>query len=92
MYINSDKPKGRKRAEVAIPLAPHQALFLRKTCFLDTTEFPDLSQRAVDAAMTDPKNRLGPLAPFIRSAVVNTVRNYGVLEPERRQAVLAGEP
>lgn len=92
MYINSDKPKGRKRSDIAILLAPQDALFLSKMCYLDTTEFPDISAHVVRTALSDANHCLGPFPPTLRQAVVSTVRNYGVLEPAQRQAVLAGEP
>lgn len=92
MYINSDRPQGRRRAQIAITIAAFEAHFLSKTCYLDTTDFPNLSSAVVNAALAVQKNCLGILPPSIRISVVATVRTHGVLEPEKRRTVLDGEP
>ena len=91
-YINSKKPFGRKASTAAISIASYEATFLRQPeSFLDVAIVIALTAEIVSVALDDIRRHCGTLPPRIKLSVIASTKQYDVLEPIYRDAVLEGE-
>jgi hypothetical protein len=94
LYFNSQPPQFRKARQHAISVSNFEVQgLLNDTSYMDTTYIvDDLPADYLAAAIADEGRRFGALAPFVRRRICEAVRGHGVLTPEQRNVILAGEP
>lgn len=91
LFINSERPFGRKAKEYAIDLQNYELRCLSHTSYIDTTTLEIIDDDRVNLAMEDEDRFHGLLTPSIKKRVIGAVIAHGALPDEQHTTLLDGE-
>lgn len=92
LYVNSDPPFARKAKAVALELSAHEASFIHKTSFVDTTRLEEINtDDRVVKALKEPERRLGAISPSLKRRIIEAVVDHEALAAGMQAVLLAGE-
>ena len=81
----------RKARDLAVSIAPFEAIFLSHESYVDTTNHVEIGDELVRQALRDQARLHGSLAPFLRKRIVDATSQHEVLETGPRTVLLDGE-